>query len=248
MAKFDENGLSLLLSDGIKLRQVEPSIFSVFPNDEVGNSYDNKFGTFYDLIACNPIYNRLIWGYSTAKFAKFTESALNSSNDGIILDVGCGSLAFTSKTYANYNKRPVVLLDQSLKLLKMAKTRMAKVNGRIPNNIIFLHADAEQLPFNDTSFATVISLNLLHVLDDISKIISGLKKISNADSKYYFTTLVVGNRLADGYMKAWEDKGELIARKIEEIESIFNEFGLSFLKEINGNMAFISCKSGNNIS
>ncbi len=127
MIRIGEESLSLLLDDGVQLRKVEPSIFSVFSDDKVGNSYDNAFGTFYDLVACNPIYNRLIWGYSTAKFSGFTESALNSSNNGTILDVGCGALAFTAKTYANYNKRPVVLLDQSLKLLKMAKLRVAKV-------------------------------------------------------------------------------------------------------------------------
>jgi ubiquinone/menaquinone biosynthesis C-methylase UbiE len=248
MVQIDENGLSLLLADGIQLRQVEPSIFSVFPDNKVGNSYDNAFGTFYDLVACNPIYNRLIWGYSTAKFSEFTELALNSSNNGTILDVGCGALAFTAKTYANYNKRPVVLLDQSLKLLKMAKLRLAKIHGAIPENIIFLHADAQQLPFKDASFTTVISLNLLHVLDDISKILSGVKRIKSKNAKYYFTTFVVGNRLADKYMKVWVDKGEMVGRKIEEIQSIFNEFDMPISKEINGNMAFLNCDLDENTS
>jgi ubiquinone/menaquinone biosynthesis C-methylase UbiE len=242
MVHIDENGLTLLLADGIKLRQVEPSIFSVFPDNKVGNSYDNAFGTFYDLVACNPIYNRIIWGYSTAKFSEFTKSALDSSNNGNVLDVGCGALAFTAKTYANYEKRPVVLLDQSLKLLKMAKSRMIRIHGAIPKNIIFLHADAQQLPFRAETFTTVISLNLLHVLDDISKILTGVKSIKNKKSKYYFTTFVVGNRLADKYMKVWEDKGEMVGRKIEDIQSIFNEFGMPVTKEINGNMAFLSCK------
>lgn len=242
MVQIDENGLSLLLSDGIKLRQVEPSIFSVFPDNKVGNSYDNAFGTFYDLVACNPIYNRLIWGYSTAKFAEFTESALNSSTNGTILDIGCGSLAFTAKTYAKYDKRPVVLLDQSLKLLKMAKSRLVNVYGIVPENIIFLHADAQQLPFRAESFTTVISLNLLHVVDDIPKILSGVKRIKSKNAKYYFTTFVVGNRLTDKYMKVWENKGEMVGRKIEDIQSMFNEFDMPVTEEINGNMAFFSCK------
>lgn len=238
---MDENSLSLLLADEVSLRQVEPDIFSVFPNNEVGNSYDNKFGTFYDIVACNPIYNRLIWGYSTAKLSKFTNIAFASSNDGIILDIGCGSLAFNAKTYATVNKRPAILLDQSLKLLKIAKSRIIKLHGEVPSNIIFLHADATKLPFQPDSFSTIISLNLLHVLDDIDPILNGIKNVSTANSNAYLTTLVVGNRLADKYMKVWEDAGELVARNIEDLKTNFKKFNLPITYELDGNMAFISC-------
>ncbi|GBE00488.1 ubiquinone/menaquinone biosynthesis methyltransferase [bacterium BMS3Abin07] len=243
MTQIDENSLLSLLSERINLREVEPDIVSVFPNNEVGNSYDNKFGTFHDLIACNPIYNRLIWGYSTAEFSKFTNKALTSSTNGNILDIGCGSLAFTAKTYDSYDKRPVILLDQSLKLLRMAKSRMAKLHGHVPKNIIFLHADAQQLPFKSESFTTVISLNLLHVLDDIKKILIGIKDVSSAKANFYFTTLITGNRLADKYMKVWVGAGELVARNIEELQTIFNGFDMPITYEINGNMAFIHCES-----
>jgi len=63
MSAIDENSLSKLLTNDVSLRHVEPHIYSVLANNKVGNTYDNKFGTFYDLVACNPIYNRLIWGY-----------------------------------------------------------------------------------------------------------------------------------------------------------------------------------------
>ncbi len=78
------------------------------------------------MVACNSIYNCLIWGYSTSKFASLTYDALRSSKEGIILDLGCGSLAFNANIYIQYLKRPVVLLDQSLKLLKIAKSRIIK--------------------------------------------------------------------------------------------------------------------------
>ena len=107
----------------------------------------NKFGTFYDLVACNPLYNRLIWGYATSKFASLADRALQSANDGVVLDIGCGSLAFTARTCSRYSDRPVVLVDQSLKLLRIAKSRLTRLNGQVPDNLIFLHADALQMPF-----------------------------------------------------------------------------------------------------
>lgn len=56
-------------------------------------------GTFYDLVLCNRFYNRLVWGYSITDYASLTRDALESTN-GWVLDAGCGSLAFTAKTYA----------------------------------------------------------------------------------------------------------------------------------------------------
>ena len=53
--------------------------------------------------------------------------ALSSSSAGNVLDLGCGSLAFTAKVYSQYTERPVVLVDQSLKMLRMAKSRIMKL-------------------------------------------------------------------------------------------------------------------------
>lgn len=64
MTSIGERDLSALLTEDTVLRLVEPDIYSVLPNNESGNEYDTQFGFIYDLVACNPIYNRFIWGYS----------------------------------------------------------------------------------------------------------------------------------------------------------------------------------------
>jgi SAM-dependent methyltransferase len=166
MATIGESDLSALLSKNTSLRLVEPHIYSVFSDIEIANPYDTQFGNIYDWVACNPVYNRLIWGYSITKFGSLADDALTSSKKGYVLDLGCGSLAFTAKTYIQYSDRPVVLLDQSLKMLRIAKSRLAKLKGRVPDNMVFLHADALQLSFQPDGFNTIISLNLLHCLDD----------------------------------------------------------------------------------
>ncbi|MBU0674493.1 MAG: class I SAM-dependent methyltransferase [Proteobacteria bacterium] len=175
MTKLDEGSLTGLLQRDVTIRVVEPHILSVFSNDETGNSYDDKFGTMYDLVACNPIYNRLIWGYSTAKFPLVVEKVLQARSDGFVLDIGCGALAFTAGIYSRYRERPVILVDQSLKLLRLAKARLIKLNGAVPENMIFVHADAMQLSFVPKSFSTIIVLNLLHVLPDIVRANSQIK-------------------------------------------------------------------------
>jgi ubiquinone/menaquinone biosynthesis C-methylase UbiE len=239
MTTIGEIALSKLISNNISLKLIEPQIYSVLQDIEAANPYDTRFGYIYDWVACNPLYNRLIWGYSINRFASLTHEALTSSKNGCVLDLGCGSLAFTAKTYIQYSDRPVILIDQSLRMLRIAKSRLMKLNGKFPDNMVFLHADALQLPFQQKSFKTIISLNLLHCLDDTKKLFIGLKNVLSDNGKMYFTTLVKGNRFADRYLKVLAEWGKLVSRSTEEHQAAFNQLGMTIKYNINGNMAFI---------
>jgi ubiquinone/menaquinone biosynthesis C-methylase UbiE len=239
MATISESDLSALLLESADLRLIEPHIYSVLPGIEVNNPYDTQFGYIYDWVACNPIYNRLIWGYSIQIFAMIAREALTSATKGNVLDIGCGSLAFTAKTYIQYSERPVVLVDQSLKMLRIAKSRLIKLNGKVPGNMVFLHADALRLPFRETSFTTIISENLLHCFNDTRNLLVGLKNILSKGGKIYFTTLVKANRLADRYLEALANGGKLVSRNMEAHKAIFNELKMIIEYEISGNLASI---------
>jgi len=232
--RITENELSAMLLQNFTLREVEPSIYSVLPDNITGNEYDSQFGFVYDLVACNPIYNHLIWGYSVKIFSQLANEALNSSQDGPFLDIGCGSLAFTAKTYSQYNGRPVILLDQSLKMLRMAKARLIKQNGKVLDNIVFLHADALQLPFQENIFTTILSENLLHCLVDTGILLKQLKTIMSKNSKMYFTTLVKANRIADKYLEALAGSGKLVSRVLADHNKVFEQVGLSVQYETSG--------------
>jgi len=242
MAKIGENELAVMLLETCKLRAVEPNIYSVLPDNESGNEYDSQFGFIYDLVACNPIYNRLIWGYSVKIFPKTASEALHSSHDGHVLDIGCGSLAFTAKTYSQYRERSVVLMDQSLKMLRMAKSRLLKETGTVPGNLVFLHADALQLSFQENTFTTILSENLLHCLSDTGPLLKQLKNIISKNGKMYFTTLVKSNRWADKYLQALADSGKLISRSVDDHKEIFKQVGLAAKYETVGNILSVQCE------
>lgn len=242
MNKIDEKKLSSIFLNGTKLRKVEPNIFSVLPNDEFGNEYDSQFGYLYDLVACNPIYNRLIWGYSVRIFSQILNDALQSASKGYVLDLGCGSLAFTSKAYSQQSECPVILSDQSLKMLRMAKSRLIKQNGKVPENLVFLHSDAVNLQFRENVFSTIISENLLHCLEDTEPILEQLKKVTINNGKLFFTTLVKSRRWADKYLQALADSGKLISRTMDDHKDIFKKVGLSAKFESIGNMLSIQCE------
>lgn len=235
----ETSGLSEILREDTKIRPVEPHIYSVYSQVENINSYD-RMGGFYDALVRNRVYNRLVWGYRISEYHSVCLKALTSSTDGWVLDAGCGSLAFTARTYLQYSDRPVVLLDQSLKMLKMAKARLIKLNGDVPPNLVFLHGDALELPFKPKSFTTIVSLNLLHVLDDAGKALDGFKKVLSDGGTISFTTLVINNRLADRYLNMFGKMGEVVPRSVDQLLEIFDKAAMPVRHHVNGNLAFIS--------
>jgi SAM-dependent methyltransferase len=232
--------LSEIISEDVKLNLVEPNIFSVYSPGNMLGSYD-KFGasTIYDVVACNRFYNLLMWGYSIKDYATLCEESLASSSEGWVLDLACGSLAFTAEIYANFLNRPIVFLDQSLNLLRKGKSRIEKLRGDIPKNMFFLHADALQLPFKANVFQTVISLNLLHCLDDIKAVLRELKHVLADGGNSAITTLVQSSRWSTGYLNILAGSGALISRSADELLSAFSEMEIQAAHKIKGNLAFI---------
>jgi SAM-dependent methyltransferase len=244
----DDQMLLSIISDDVSLRLVEPNIYSVYPAGDTPGLYDT-FGasTIYDLVACNRFYNRLMWGYSVSDYITLCESVLASSSDGWVLDIACGSLAFTAKLYAKDLQRPVVLLDQSLKLLRKGKSRMLKRSGKIPANMFFVQGDALLLPFKADVFDAIISLNLLHCLDNMKAVLKELKRVLRANGAAALTTLVKSGRWSDGYLHALARCGAVVPRSVDALLSTCDEMDMPVKQQIKGNLAVIKygCGAGN---
>jgi ubiquinone/menaquinone biosynthesis C-methylase UbiE len=239
---IDAARLAEIILPEVNLRLVEPNLYSLYgPGENIDSSYDRQGSlAFYDQVACSRFYNRLVWGYDTADYHTLCRQALRSSGEGWVLDAGCGSLAFTAKTYADYTGRPVIFLDQSLKLLRVAKSRLAKRNSRLPDNVVFLHGDVLHLPFKPKSFGTIIAMNLLHVLGDIQRLLLAFRKVLLDEGTMAFTTLIENNRWADRYLHMWARAGEVVPRTGPQLFAEFAALGLPITYRIQGNMAFIT--------
>lgn len=236
---LDEKMLSTLIHSDVNLKPVEPHIYSVCAEGGHGNVFD-RITTFYDLIIANRYYNRLIWGYSIEEFATFCHNRLASSTEGWVLDIGCGSLVFTAGTYANYTERPVVFSDESIQMLRAAKSRLLKLNGSIPNNVVFLHADAQQLPFRSGSFQTIIAMNLLHVLKDAASAVHELGTLLAEKGTISYTTLVLNKRIGDINLKLLGLFNLVVPRTPDQLLKIFNEQEMPVKHYMKGNIMFIS--------
>jgi SAM-dependent methyltransferase len=232
--------LSKIISEDVNLNLVEPDIYSVYSIGDSPGAYDSiGASAIYDMVACNRFYNWLMWGYSIKDYAILCEDSLASSHEGWVLDLACGSLAFTAEIYANCSNRPVVFLDQSLKLLRKGKFRIEKLKGNLPENMFFLHADALQLPFKANIFHTVISLNLLHCIDDMKTALKEIKRVLIDGGNFALTTLVKSSRWSNRYLNMLAGSGALISRSPDELLSAFNDMEMQVTHEVKGNLAFI---------
>jgi len=238
----DSGKISGLLSPDVTLYSVEPHIFSVYPESEPIHHYDQNV-PFYDRVIGNRIYNHVMWGYNISEFLAFTHSALLSRKSGWVLDAGCGSLVFTSEIYAEYSERPVLMLDQSIQMLRAAKSRLCGLCGEVPSNIVFIQGDILRLPFLQESFSTIISLSVLHVIEDMHSMIRELWKALDRGGNLSVTSLILGRSFGDRYLRYLHKLGGVASpRNWQQVLGIFSDIVIPTDHYVRGNMLFVHSK------
>jgi SAM-dependent methyltransferase len=238
MMRIEERLKEILLESAF-LREVEPHIYSLYLEGE--NAFYDEFGGIYEKVACNRFYNRLIWGYWISEYQILCADALKSAEDELVLDAGCGSLAFTAKTYVQHKgRRPAVLLDKSIRMLRLAKARLKRLNGAVPDNILFVQGDITRLPFKGRSIGTIIAMNVLHAVKDARSLVLELRRVMAENGSISLTTLVKNARLADKYIDKLSEMGALVPRSLNQLLEIFKEIDMPGGYLIKGNLAFIN--------
>jgi len=125
---------------------------------------------------------------------------------GIILDVGCGSGRNILK-----NKK-YICLDFSKKMLKYAKKKSEK-------NIMFISADATDLPIKDNSFDNVLYVAILHVIKGKNERKNALKELRRIMKKNGRAIITVWNKDQPRFSKSkkesyipWKHNGKKYMR------------------------------------
>jgi len=72
----------------------------------------------YDKIISNRLYNKIMWGNCPRNYTDFCLEGLNNHQHGTLADIGCGTLSFTSKAYAEHCSKDILLCAISLELLR----------------------------------------------------------------------------------------------------------------------------------
>jgi ubiquinone/menaquinone biosynthesis C-methylase UbiE len=107
---------------------------------------------------------------------KFAETlAVRGFETGRILDVGCGFGATAIVLAQRVPRSEVVGIDLSEPLLDLA-TQAAQSNG-MGERVTFEKADVQEIPYDDNSFAAVLNLQMLHIVEDPIAMLDEMERV-----------------------------------------------------------------------
>ena len=112
------------------------------------------------------LYIRSFWGVDDIEIAKKLFDLLPDNFAGTLLDVPCGTINLTAGKYSRLRNAQITGLDYSEDMLACAKTQVEKYKL---SQISLMQGDVGNLPFVDTSFDAVLSMNGFHVFPDKEK-------------------------------------------------------------------------------
>lgn len=162
----------------------------------------------YDLTA--RIYEQRYVEEQQAKYQVALE-ALAVAPSGFILDVGCGSGLFFPCVADKAEM--LVGVDASRGLLLQAKRRAASFS-----NVFLVRADADYLPFRESSFSFVFAFTVLQNMPAPSTTLKELSKVASCQAYFVVTGL---KRAVDlEVLNAWLESAGLLVISLRDDESL----------------------------
>jgi ubiquinone/menaquinone biosynthesis C-methylase UbiE len=221
-----------------KITEIEENVFEV---DGLNKGEYDIQAVQYDRLISNSFYNRLMWGNVPNDYSDFCKKSLGNTKEGIIADIGCGTLSFTYKAYAEYHKKNLFLCDLSYEMLKLGKNRIGNICEDM-SSITFLRSNALDMPFKENSIQTVLNFGLFHIFNNPSELIQEIVRILKPEGQLFLTSLCSDRKFSAKYLNFLHKKGH-VAKPLNstEIKRIIEENGIVVTEfKVKGGMAYIS--------
>lgn len=235
---------ALELLAGRSLATIENDITELTP---VPEAHYDRIGRVYDPLIRTRAYNRIVWRSSPAEYRAFAERVFDSRQSGPHIELGCGGLAFTAHLYREDRGRPIILIDQSLVMLRIALARLIDREGRLPPHIVLARGDARELRASAGIGSTVLAMLVLHVLDDGPGFLSTLNALADPQHATIGVASIFrgGSRRGDAWLRLFEATHELTGRSLSEIEQMMSKAIPGMLRtDTSGSMAFLTVARG----
>ncbi|MGR8999411.1 MAG: malonyl-ACP O-methyltransferase BioC [Gammaproteobacteria bacterium] len=117
---------------------------------------------------------------------------------GTLLDMGCGTGFLTGKLSANSRHETLIALDIALPMLQTTQVKLAD-----KSNIIYVCADAEQLPLPEQSIDSVFSNLALQWCSNLEAVFSGIRRALKPHGQLVFSTF--GPQTLHELKSAWAE-------------------------------------------
>ena len=148
-------------------------------SDKIQDSYRQSQNIYDDVLTRSTwwsrVYMDLFWGgVDDNEIARKVLSYIPDNFAGKLLDVPVGTGVFTAAKYARMLRADIIGLDYSQDMLKQARVRFRE--ERI-GNCRLIQGDVGALPFADSTFDIVLSMNGFHAFPDKEKAYSEVNRV-----------------------------------------------------------------------
>ena len=148
-------------------------------SDKIQDSYRQSRNIYDDVLTRSTwwsrVYMDLFWGgVDDNEIAHKVLSYIPDNFAGKLLDVPVGTGVFTAAKYARMLRADIIGLDYSQDMLKQARVRFRE--ERI-GNCRLIQGDVGALPFADSTFDIVLSMNGFHAFPDKEKAYSEVNRV-----------------------------------------------------------------------
>ena len=230
---------------GCKPTEIDRDIYEISP--VVGDAHYDRIAPLYDAVLATSVYSRLMWKTTPAAYRAFATRVFESRSSGTHVEIGCGSLLFTSHLYEQDLGRPSILIDPSIEMLRRARTRLEKRTGSFPRHVILARGDARTLDVARGTATTALSAFVMHVLDDPLPLLRALSRVARAaDSTIGVSSIFKSGGRSNVALRLLHAAGELgPPRTLATIERMMRAEIAGHLEvEISGSVALMTTSRG----
>ena len=146
--------------------------------DKIRGAYKQSKDIYDDVLTQNKwwskLYIRLFWGVDDNEITEKLFKMLPKVFTGSMLDVPCGTLNLTVNQYLEMPQCMITCLDYSEDMLTAAKERIAKHSL---SHVSAIQGDVGDLPFEDSAFDIVLSMNGFHAFPDKERAFSETARV-----------------------------------------------------------------------
>jgi ubiquinone/menaquinone biosynthesis C-methylase UbiE len=169
-------------------------------------------------------FGNIFFGISFKREFSIIMHALALQEDKTLLDIACGPGILTRPFARTLHRGAVVGLDLSMPVVIYAQ---AKAQSKGIPNLLFIHGDAQDLPFPDNVLDAANCCGALHLFPDIPKTLSEVYRVLNPGGR---VTVAAGRVPRIGPARKWirdwyHRKTGVKAFRVEELASLFDKAG-----------------------
>ena len=154
---------------------------------------------------------------------------LNPLSGASILEVGCGTGNYLKKIY---NKSSLVTgLDISRNMLLRTKSKLPGIN--------LIRSNAECLPFPNKSFDAIYSIQVLHHINDKSKLMSEVYRTLKKGGKFVLQICTYEQLLTFCFYYYFTHARDIDFKRFPSIEDIYQKLSFAGFKDISSHLCNI---------